>query len=183
MRITGGSRKGFRLISPKSKNIRPSSDYIRQAIFNLIGHNLSQKRVLDLFSGTGILGIEALSRGAEYVCFVDNSSESLRIIMDNLQKTGFKKKASLVKRDLTKRKSFRLKGKFDIVFIDPPYEKMLLKKTLEIMPVHLILNEKALVIARTSKREELPHFINNMRLLDMREYGDTRLWIYKYNIV
>jgi len=180
MRITGGSRKGLHLISPKGRRIRPSSDYIREAIFNLIGHDLSKKKILDLFSGTGILGIEALSRGAEQVCFVDKSSESLKLIMENLQKAGFKNKASLVRRDLSKKNSFRLKGKFDIVFIDPPYEKMLLKKTLEIMPVHLLLNKKALIIARTSKREDLPSFINSMRLVDMREYGDTRLWIYEY---
>ncbi len=180
MRITGGSRKGFVLESPKGRDIRPSSDHIRQVIFNIIGHDLSKKKVLDLFSGTGILGIEALSRGAEQVCFVDNSSNALKLVIKNLQITGFKNKAHVVKRDLTKKNSFRLKGKFDIVFIDPPYDKSLLKKTLEIMPVNMLLQDNAIIIGRSSKRESLPSYVNQMRLLDMREYGDTRLWIYKF---
>ncbi len=180
MRITGGSRKGLVLESPKGKDIRPSSDHIRQVIFNIIGHDLSKKKVLDLFSGTGILGIEALSRGAELACFVDKSSAALKLVIKNLQIAGFKNRAHVVKRDLTKKNSFRLKGKFDIIFIDPPYDKSLLKKALEIMPVHMLLEDNAVIIGRSSKRESLPSYINHMRLLDMREYGDTKLWIYKF---
>ncbi len=180
MRITGGSKKGLTLFSPKGKHIRPSSDHIRQVIFNIIGHDLSKKKILDLFSGTGILGIEALSRSAEFACFVDNSSESLSLINRNIEKSGFKNRASIVKRDLTKRSSFRLKGKFDIVFIDPPYNTSLLKKALEMMPVKDLLSDDAIIVGRTSKRESLPSLINNMELLDMREYGDTKVWIYRY---
>lgn len=179
MRITGGNKKGFVLVSPKGKGIRPSSDHIRQVIFNIIGHDLSKKRVLDLFSGTGILGIEALSRGAEHVCFVDKSSESLKLIVKNLEITGYKGKASLIKRDIA-RTRLRLKGIFDVVFIDPPYNTGLLLKTLKILPTAKILRERALVIGRSSQRESIPYDINKMMLLDLRAYGDTRLWIYKY---
>ena len=180
MRITGGSKKGLVLNSPRDKDIRPSSDHIRQVIFNIIGHDLSRKKILDLFSGTGILGIEALSRGADRVCFVDKSSDALKLIVRNLEISGFKNKAHVVKRDLTKKNSFRLKGKFDIVFIDPPYDKSLLEKTLEMMPVHMLLEDEATIIGRSSKREVLPSYVNHMRLLEMREYGDTRLWIYRF---
>jgi len=179
MRITGGDKKGFILVSPKGKGIRPSSDHIRQVIFNIIGHDLSKKRVLDLFSGTGILGIEALSRGAEHVCFVDKSAVSLRLIMKNLEITGYKDKASLTKMDLIKA-SLRLKGKFDIVFIDPPYNSGLLLKTLKVLPTKEILQDKAVIIGRSSKRESVPSHINQMNLLDLRSYGDTRLWIFRY---
>ena len=179
MRITGGHRKGFVLISPKGKGIRPSSDHIRQVIFNILGHDLAKKRVLDLFSGTGILGIEALSRGAEHVCFVDKSSESLRLIKRNLEITGFKDRASIIKRDLI-RSPFRIKGRFDIVFIDPPYNSNLLLETLTLLPSKAILRDGSVIIGRSSKRESVPSLINRMSLLDLRIYGDTRLWIYRY---
>lgn len=179
MRITGGNKKGCILISPKSNKIRPSSDHIREVIFNIIGHDLSNKRVLDLFAGTGALGIEALSRGAEYVCFVDKAAESLNIIKKNLEITGYKSRASLIRKDLSKA-SLKFKEKFDIVFIDPPYDTGLLLKTINILPVGDILRDKAIIIARSSKREVLPSYINSMKLMDLRNYGDTRLWIYNY---
>ena len=179
MRITGGDRKGFILISPKGKGIRPSSDHIRQVIFNIIGHDLAKKRVLDLFSGTGILGIEALSRGAEHVCFVDKSSYSLRLIMRNLEITGFKDRASIIKRDLI-RSPLGIKGRFDIVFIDPPYHSDLLSRMLSLLPSKAILQDGSVIIGRSSKRESVPPLINHIALLDLRIYGDTRLWIYRY---
>jgi len=179
MRITGGDKKGCILISPKNNKIRPSSDHIREVIFNIIGHNLSNKKVLDLFAGTGALGLEALSRGAEYVCFVDKSIESLNIIKRNLEITGYKNRASLIRKDLSK--SFlKFKKRFDIVFIDPPYDSGLLAKIFNTLPVKDILEEKAVIVARSSKREVIPVYINYMRLKDLRHYGDTRLWIYNY---
>ena len=178
MRITGGDKRGLILISPKGKGIRPSSDHIRQVIFNIIGHDMSKKRVLDLFSGTGILGIEALSRGAEYACFVDNSMESLRLVIRNLELTGYRDRASIIKRDLVK--PLRIKGRFDIVFIDPPYNSGLLLKTLSFLPSEEILQQKAIIIGRSSRRESVPPHINQMILLDLRIYGDTKLWIYRH---
>ncbi len=179
MRITGGDKRGFVMLSPKGKGIRPSSDHIRQVIFNVLGHDLSKRRVLDLFSGTGILGIEALSRGAEYACFVDKSSASLRLIRRNLEITGYKDRASVIRMDLIKG-FLRLKQRFDIVFIDPPYNTGLLLKTLGILPVKDILQDNATIIGRSSKRESIPCNINGMGLQDLRGYGDTRLWIYRY---
>ncbi len=179
MRITGGSKKGSVLLSPKGKTIRPSSDYIRQVIFNIIGHNLSGKKVLDLFSGTGILGIEALSRGADYVCFVDKSPYSLRLIKKNLELTGYTKKAILLKIDLI-RMHLKSKKKFDIVFIDPPYDTGLLCKMINILPVKEILQDEAIIVGRSSKRESVPSCINHISLSDIRTYGDTKLWIFLY---
>jgi len=179
MRITGGNKKGYILISPKSNKIRPSSDHIREVIFNIVGHDLSKKKVLDLFSGTGILGIEALSRGAECVYFVDKSIASLNLINKNLDIVGYKNKASLIKKDIAK-SPLILEERFDIVFIDPPYDTGLLLRTLKILPVESILKDKAVIIARSSKREFMPSYINYMKLVDIRAYGDTRLWIYNY---
>ncbi len=178
MRITGGAKKGCRLISPKGDRIRPSSDHIRQAIFNIIGHRLSGKKVLDLFAGTGSLGIEALSRGADFACFVDNSLEAIRLIQRNLEITGYKSKAKVIKMDIIKGDLGKIGEGFDLIFIDPPYERGLFGRTLErLLMKKALFKESSLIIARSSKRESFPCFVNCIELKKRNTYGDTVLWI------
>jgi 16S rRNA (guanine966-N2)-methyltransferase len=181
MRITGGQVKGRRLASPKGLNIRPSSDQVREAIFNIIGQDLSGLRVLDLFAGTGSLGLEALSRGAHRAVFIDYSQKSINLIKQNLGLCGYQGSGVVLRRELRKarrRGPFPLKEKFDLVFLDPPYGKNLIPFLLEELSANEILSPRSRVVAESSKNERLPRLLGNLEMGDTRIYGDTRISIY-----
>ena len=183
MRITGGLARGRILMSPKGVNIRPTSDKVREAIFNIIGQDLSGMRVLDLFAGTGSLGIESLSRGAANVVFVDGSAQSISLIKRNLALCGFRDCWTVIRRDLKRgfpgRESVRVK-RYDLVFLDPPYGKGLLPVLLDGFSSGYILSPGARVVAELSKGETLPDSFGNLEMLGSRIYGDTILNIYEY---
>ncbi|RWX50150.1 16S rRNA (guanine(966)-N(2))-methyltransferase RsmD [Candidatus Electrothrix marina] len=137
MRITGGSAKGRHLIGPKAgwRFIRPTGDRVREALFNILGDEAAGSTILDLYAGTGALGLEALSRGAETAVFVDQSRQALELIHGNLTNCFPTARASLQQLNLSREDSIeRLKKKmpdqlfFDIIFLDPPYEKKLAEK-------------------------------------------------------
>jgi 16S rRNA (guanine966-N2)-methyltransferase len=181
MRITGGQVKGRRLASLKGLNIRPSSDQVREAIFNIIGQDLSGLKVLDLFAGTGSLGLEALSRGAQRVVFIDNSKQSINLIKNNLDLCGFQRYGEILRRDLRKapQQSQFLRGEiFDLVFLDPPYGKDLVPFLLKELPANEILSPLARVVAESSKSDRLPRSLGKLEMGDTRLYGDTRISIY-----
>jgi 16S rRNA (guanine966-N2)-methyltransferase len=181
MRITGGEAKGRLLISPKGMDIRPTSDRVREAIFNIIGHDLSGLKVLDLFAGTGSLGLEALSRSAKLSVFIDNAQRSIKIIKKNLASCGYQESGIILKRDLKKGISPNhpvLQQSFGLVFLDPPYGKNLIVPSLEKLSEGILSNE-ARVVAEFSKTEKLPHIIRNLEMADTRRYGDTRINIYE----
>lgn len=182
MRITGGQVRGRRLASSKGLRIRPSSDKVREAIFNLIGQNLTDLKVLDLFAGTGSLGIEALSRGASKVVFIDHSIQSLRLIKKNLALCGYESAGRVLKKDLTRglRWKYPLLKKFDLVFLDPPYEKGLITPILKELSEKEILASSSIVIAESSKADDLPTNIKRLKLVDTRLYGETKIAIYHY---
>ncbi len=127
MRIVGGEFRGRKLLSPNSQNIRPTTDRIKESLFNVLVHNypeyLKQTRVLDLFAGTGALGIEALSRGAGFCQFVENSAEGVGILRKNLNKIGLNERTSIVKSDATHLATIGSQTPFNLVFADPPYSK------------------------------------------------------------
>ncbi|MCI5133297.1 MAG: 23S rRNA (adenine(2030)-N(6))-methyltransferase RlmJ, partial [Candidatus Electrothrix sp. EH2] len=132
MRITGGSAKGHRLTGPKAgwRYIRPTGDRVREALFNILGHEVAGSTILDLYAGTGALGLEALSREADRAVFIDQSRQALELIRSNLTSCFPDAQASLQQLNLSRKDSLeRLKKKmpsrllFDLVFLDPPYEK------------------------------------------------------------
>jgi len=181
MRITGGGAKGRLLVSPKGMDIRPTSDRVREAIFNIIGQDLSGLKILDLFAGTGSLGLEALSRSAELAVFVDNAQRSIEIIKKNLTSCGYQDSGIILKRDLKKGISLShpvLQQSFDLVFLDPPYGKNLIVPSLENFPTGILSNEVR-VVAEFSKTEKLPRIIGSLEMADTRRYGDTRINIYE----
>ncbi len=181
MRITGGEAKGRLLASPKGMDVRPTSDRVREAIFNIIGQNLSGVKVLDLFAGTGSLGLESLSRFAQHSVFIDNSKTSIKIIRKNLAACGFQDSGTILKRDLKKRFSLShpvLQQHFDLIFLDPPYGKDLITPLLEEFSATEILSNEARVVAESSKTEKLPRAVGNLEMADTRIYGDTRITIY-----
>lgn len=188
MQITGGKFKGQRLITPPSKyhEIRPLRSRIRKALFDILGNNLEGYKVLDLFSGTGALGIEALSRGADFVLFVDINPLSLDIIRRNLEKLGLKEKAKIIKaklpEDITKisRVSKATYKKFQLVFITPPYARGLSFKTLERLQASL-LEKGAIVVVEEKRGIPFPQRISNFFLEKSRFYGETALHFYIYD--
>lgn len=134
MRIVAGKYRGKALLSPPDDSIRPTSDRAREAIFNIlasrIGLHLDGKRVLDLFAGTGALGLEALSRGASHVTFVDTGAEARGLIRDHIEAFGAAGVAKLLRRDATDLGPAGTLGPVDLVFLDPPYGKGLGEKAL-----------------------------------------------------
>jgi 16S rRNA (guanine966-N2)-methyltransferase len=182
MRVTGGRVKGRRLASLKGFEIRPTSDLVREAIFNLIGQDVSGAKVLDLFAGTGSLGIEALSRGAQWAFFIDSSQRSVSLIKQNLERCGLDERGFILKKDLNKGLPWPnalLKEKIDLAFMDPPYRKGMVSSLLEELSNREILSSHAIVVAETSKTESLPHQVGKLRLVKHRTYGETKVNILK----
>ena len=181
LRIAGGAFGGRTLFAPEDARVRPTSDKVRQAIFNILAHNdfgmtfsLAGARVLDLFAGTGALGIEAISHGARYCLLVDDSAESRALIRKNveaLQLTGVTK---IWRRDATDLGPMPpgSGGPFDLVFLDPPYRRNLIPPALAALAEGGWLADHALLVAETAKDEtlETPGYVG----LDTRVYGDTR---------
>lgn len=186
MQITGGKFKGQKLFTPPSKSleIRPLRSRIRKALFDIIGNNLEGQKVLDLFAGTGALGIEALSRSADLVIFVDSSPQSIELIKKNLNKLRIDEKAIVLKLKLPEgfenivTLSINSKLLFDIVFVTPPYEKGLSLKTLERLPTE-ILKEDTLIVVEERDKVYLPERMGNFQLLKKKTYGETALFFYK----
>lgn len=183
MRITGGQLKGRLLVSPRGLGIRPTSDQVREAIFNIIGQDLHGVKVLDLFAGTGILGIETLSRGASSVVFVDISPQSIKLIRKNLALCEHQDSGVIIRRDLRKgirRIHILSKQVFDLVFLDPPYGKNFIPLILSGLSTMDILSNRSRVVAESSKTEKLPVHFESLEMVDARSYGDTKISVYAY---
>jgi 16S rRNA (guanine966-N2)-methyltransferase len=187
MRITGGTARGCRLATPKSAvpPIRPTSDRTREALFNILGTEVCDARVLDLFCGTGAMGIEALSRGAALAVFVDRSRRALELVHANLGHCLGTPKASLLQLDLARPGSEgQLRNRisddlvFDLVFLDPPYEKKLALQALQMVESTGILHPDAMVVVEERKNTALPDQCGSLLLTDRRTYGETGLWLY-----
>lgn len=190
MRIIGGRVKGRRLRTPaknKTKGstqlIRPTADRAREALFNIIGREIEKATVLDLYAGTGAMGLEAISRGAELAVFVDSSTAAIQIIIKNINLCGFSEKTLIFKRDLSKGLSFLAKelpkGTFQVVFVDPPYRKGLSVFMLRELGKSFLLDSQALVVIEEDVFAELPYEVENMTLVDRRHYGETGFWFYR----
>jgi 16S rRNA (guanine966-N2)-methyltransferase len=188
MRITGGTAKGRSISGPKTgcKLIRPTSDRVREALFNIIAAKVPGSRVLDLYAGTGSLGMESLSRGAATVVFVDQSRQALELMQNTLQRSFVDAKAALLQLDLAKPDSIaklsrRLPAElyFELIFLDPPYEQGLAEHTLKAIAQSSLLAEDGLLIAEERKNVRLPEQCGSLRLADQRSYGETGLWLYR----
>lgn len=179
MRIISGINKGRKLIGlgkgDPSAHLRPTSDRVRESIFNLItggrfGNKLENCHILDLFAGTGALGLEALSRGAKSVVFVDNGQQAIQLLKKNILICDVGNKARIIKTDATKKLPTLSKNSFDTVFIDPPYGKGLGQKALKILKECELLRKETLIIL------EEGHQINSIEdfsLKDCRRYGGS----------
>ena len=188
MRITGGSARGRRLIAPKAgvETIRPTCDRVREALFNILGQRTAYSICLDLFAGTGAIGVEALSRGAEFVLFIDQSLEAGRLIAANLQTCFQTPRAAFVRLNLATAPSLSSLrpglppgALVDLVFMDPPYQKKLADRTLAMVEKSGLLASEALVLVEEHRNAALPDRVGMLSLTDRRRYGETGLWIYQ----
>jgi len=181
MQVIGGSKKGHKLFWPEQHNIRPMREMVRSALFNILGDFVENSRFLDLFAGTGSVGIEALSRGAKRCVFVDNAPEAIKLIHKNLEALSFKEKAFVMKLDVFEAIE-RLEAdheRFDLIFIGPPYHKRLAHKTLARLSKHALLDKDGIIITEIFKKEELDADYGELVLMDEHQYGDNRLLFYR----
>lgn len=175
MRVITGLSKGRNLKTLEGDDVRPTSSKVKQALFSIIQFDIEGRRVLDLFAGSGQLGIEALSRFADGAVFIDSSKESINIIKENLETTNLKDKALVLNIDALSY-LFNTNEKFDIVFIDPPYNSGLAKKALE--SIENVLNKGAIVACEAKSTSDFPEEISGFSL-KRYEYGNTTLCIYR----
>ena len=176
MRIVGGTFRGRPLATPRSEAIRPTGDRTREAVFNVIAHNWPERlegaRVLDLFSGTGALGLEALSRGAAHCLFIEESAEGRGLIRTNVEAFGLQGRARIFRRDATRLGDVGTIAPFDLVFADPPYGRGLAERALESALAGGWLKPDALaVVEEAAATPFVPPA--GLALIDRRDYGDT----------
>ena len=183
MRITGGTIRGRRLANVKGVTIRPTSDIVRGSIFDVLGQTLIDLSVLDLFAGTGSLGIESLSRGARNAVFVDNSRRALTIIKHNLTLCGYEGFSMVIRAKLPTDLSHiqDLGGnQFNLVFIDPPYGKGYIMPTIHKLVDNKLLQKESRIVVESSKNanDPFPVDLNNLQLKLTKSYGSTVIGFY-----
>ena len=178
MRVIAGTYKGRNLESTENYDIRPTTDKAKEALFSILMNEIPGSRVLDLFAGSGALGIEALSRGAESCVFVDHSRLSTALIKRNLASCGVREDARVVTGDYRKVLA-GLAGSFDIILMDPPYNKGLLPDGFELIRQQDLLAEDGYIVCEHRKEEELPEEICGFTREKERRYGIVKLSIYR----
>lgn len=183
MRIVAGQYKGRRLKAVNGTKTRPTTDKVKESMFNIIGPYFDGGRVLDVFAGSGALGIEAVSRGAQEAVLIDRSFQAVKTIKENIALTKEEEKFSVVKGDAFKilKVLAEQKQNFDFVFFDPPYREQKILKMIQSLVQLQLLNNDALIICETDQNAGLPQNIANFDLLKQVEYGITVLTCYQFN--
>ena len=181
MRIIAGERRAKQLISPKTTKTRPTLDRVKEALFSILTNDIEGAIVLDLFSGTGNLGIEALSRGAKFAYLNDIDSEAVKLIYSNVQLTNYEKYAKITRKDYEKCLKLLEKNNvvFDIIFIDPPYASKVEEKCLEYLSKSCIMNQKSIIILESDKDKVFNEQVEGLSVIDKRTYGRVMLRLYK----
>jgi 16S rRNA (guanine(966)-N(2))-methyltransferase RsmD len=179
MRIISGSRRGLKLETLDGLETRPTTDRVKEALFNLIQFEIMGSKVLDLFAGSGALGIESISRGAAEAIFVDQSRASVKVIERNLERAKFESLARIYSEDWQSALSKMKNSAFDLVFVDPPYHLELEVLVLEKLDLYNLLSEDAIVIIEHPVSRKLPEHVNGYSLLKSRHYGNTALTLYR----
>jgi len=182
MRVTGGKVKGTRLKTLPRHSIRPTTSVVRQAIFSLLENSTTNwRQVLDLYAGSGALGIEALSRGAEWVDFVDYRKSCCDLIRTNLEKIGELERAHIYCCSVSKSLTF-LNRSYDIIFIDPPYSNFSTNNLLVNLAKSKLLVENSTIVLCHANRFPLNSDYDGLHLVEQRRYGDTFIFIYQKEV-
>jgi 16S rRNA (guanine966-N2)-methyltransferase len=175
MRVISGLAKGHNLKVPKVRDLRPTQDSVRMAIFNILGDTAEGKKAADLYAGSGALGIEAISRGARECIFVDSNNGACKIIRENLNHTKLAGKGRVVCRDVEMFLEDLPEKDIDLVLLDPPYTIVKIKNVLDKIVPHL--RSGAMVVYEHAKTTEAPK-VEGLRLIDWRIYGETKVSFY-----
>lgn len=180
MRIISGLARGTKLYTLEGEQTRPTLDRVKEALFNIIQNEIPGSTFLDLFSGSGAIGLEAASRGAKKVILCDNAKKAIQIIKRNIEKTHLQEKIELYQLDYEKLLKNKIKEELDIIYIDPPYETDYIIKSIQIMIENKLINENTNIIIETD-REEIINKIEEIEveIKDKRKYGRATLMFLK----
>ncbi|WP_369298012.1 16S rRNA (guanine(966)-N(2))-methyltransferase RsmD [uncultured Neglectibacter sp.] len=176
MRIITGTKRGKKLIALEGMQVRPTTDRVKEALFDIVQFSVEGSRFLDLFAGSGQIGLEALSRGAAEAVFVDVLRDSIRVVEKNVTATGFSDRAKVVQADFAAFLS-RERGVFDIAFLDPPYETGLLQQALPLTAEHM--SPEGVIFCEHPLREELPDTAGGFSKSREYRYGKILLTAYR----
>lgn len=185
MRIITGRARGLQLTVPKTYDVRPTADRVKESVFNIIGSKIIGAEVLDLFAGTGNLGLESWSRGASSITFIDESKESLRLVSSNIAKCKAEKDCTVLKGSaVSVAERLSQQGKrFDFAFCDPPYNKGWIEKILSVLERSPFLKQGGYLVVERSGHDELPPLPSGCELIRSEKYGDTKVdFIYFDNL-
>lgn len=176
MRIIAGSKRGAVLFAPEGMRTRPTLDRVRESVFGILQFELEGKSVLDLFAGSGALGLEALSRGARFAAFNDSSRESAAVVRKNIEKLRFEELSAVYALDYSAflKRAAQDRLRFDIALLDPPYGAELLEQAMEEMLRLGLLNDGFVIVAEHSPHKPL-HPVKGLRLRDTRRYGEVAI--------
>ena len=180
MRVITGIARGRRLKEPNGMETRPTADRVKEAIFSSIQFEVEGRKVLDLFGGTGQMGIEALSRGATHCTFVDLQKQAVAIIRENVNSTGFADQSTVIQGDALAFLS-RCREKFDLIFLDPPYDSGLLEKAMELIATIDIVSENGIIVCENGSNSGWPVVAEPYRMQKEYRYGKIRTALYRRN--
>ena len=175
IRIIGGDLKGRKLVTVRGLKTRPTADRVRESIFNILGNSVRAARVLDLYAGTGAMGIEALSRGAESVLFADDHGAALAALEKNIKTCSLQSRANMIKWNLLNNLNFIRSHRpaFNLVFLDPPYNKNMIQPTLSNLGISQCLENGSRLALEHSPLEPIPENLPGFKMSDQRRYGKT----------
>lgn len=172
MRIITGSAKGTKLKTPRGMAVRPTADRVKESLFNILGPRVHGATVLDLFAGTGNLGLEALSRGANRAVFVEQNKASIALIRANAVLTKLQDRIMIVKANVLSALD-DIEGQFDLIFCDPPYNRNLVGQVAMRMDMSAILADDAILIIEHSQHEPVEFILQHLRLIRSERFGET----------
>lgn len=182
MRIIAGLAKGRKILSPEGMGTRPTLDRVKESIFNIIQGYVPDSRVLDVFAGTGSLGLEAVSRGAKECSLVDKGTKTFEFLKKNVELLNFGDRCSCYNMDsyVVLNELAKKSKQFDIIFIDPPYAKDMIPPAVKIISENSLLESDGLIVTKIDSGEAIFEGDEKIKLTDYRVYGNTTVCFYRY---
>ena len=184
MRIISGKARGTKLYTLEGNNTRPTLDRVKESLFNIIQSEIPDSIFLDLFSGSGAIGLEAISRGAKKAILCDNKKEAIEIIKNNIKKTHFENETQLYNMSFEKLLKNEINEKIDIIYIDPPYQTSFVYEAVKIILERNLLGENSIIIIETDEETRIKEEIKELavEIVDQRKYGRAHLIFLKKKV-
>lgn len=183
LRVIAGKAKGLRLKTVPGDTTRPITDIVKEALFNILGDEIADNLILDLFGGTGAVGIEALSRGARFVTFLDKGQQAVHTIQHNLLTTKFTDQAEVIRTDAFSYLAVPVKVNFDLIYVAPPQYKQMWQKAIRLIDAKPeLVSENGQIIVQINPIEWEELKLRNFEVFDSRKYGDTLLVFYEKSV-